>query len=170
MKKLKKPGKRVEWLSHSAKATKDIGRKIGRFLRNGDVVALFGDLGAGKTTLVKGIARGLGVKKESRVVSPTFVLIHEYKGRHKIFHMDWYRLRSLEGADKELAEECFHSQAITLIEWADRGKKILPKEYLRIDLEHRGPRSRRVVLSAKGHAQNFLSLFQKNRMRKALAP
>lgn len=156
----------MEWLSHSAKGTKDIGRKIGRFLRNGDVVALFGDLGAGKTTLVKGIAKGLGVKKESRVASPTFVLIHEYKGRHKIFHMDWYRLDSLKGFDRELAEECFASQAITLIEWADRGKKILPKEYLRIDLEHSGPRVRRIRLSARGHYQNFLALFQKNQKRK----
>ena len=160
-----RPKQYVEWLSHSPKTTKQIGRKIGLLLRNGDVVALFGGLGTGKTTLVKGIAKGIGLKKESQLVSPTFVLIHEYKGRHKIFHMDWYRLESLKGFDRALAEECFNSQAITLIEWADRGKKTLPKEYLRIDLEHGGPRVRRIRLSAKGRTKNFLCLFHPKLIR-----
>lgn len=143
---------RIEWLSRSPAATKKIGESIGRRLKAGDLVALFGELGSGKTTLVKGIAKGLGIKDEAKIVSPTFVLIREYKGRHRIFHMDWYRLNSLRGIDRELAEACFNSEGICLVEWADRGARLLPKEHLRIDLKHKSPSERRIRLSMKGLA------------------
>ncbi len=144
-----------EWLSRSAAATKRIGKVISGLLKKGDVVALFGELGAGKTTLVKGMAKGLGVKHESQVASPTYTLIHEYQGRCRLFHMDWYRLDSLNGADRELAEEHFGAQGITLIEWADRGQSILPEQHLRIDIEHKGPRKRRIRLHAVGHTRDL---------------
>ena len=110
-------------------------------------MALEGPLGAGKTTLVKGIAEGLGVKDKKEVVSPTFVLIHDYEARERIYHMDWYRLSKVKGQDRLLAEECFNSKGITLVEWADRGKTILPKGRIRIVLKYKGLEKRTIEIS-----------------------
>ena len=140
----------IKYLSRSSAETRKIGQKIGVLLGPGMVVALIGELGAGKTTFVKGIAKGLGVPKGQEVLSPSFVLIHEYQGREKVYHLDWYRLKDIEGADRQFAEECFHSKGITLVEWAQRGKGILPDERIEIRLEHKGPGSRSIAVAAKG--------------------
>lgn len=116
----------------------------------GDVVTLEGSLGSGKTTLAKGIARGLAVRSEAEVTSPTFTLIHEYEGREKIYHIDWYRLRAVRGADARLAEECFASKAVTLVEWPERGRRVLPSERIEIRLRHAGERARHIKITAKG--------------------
>ena len=105
-------------------------------------MALVGELGSGKTTLVKGLAEGLSVLHQQEVVSPTFVVIHEYEGRTRVCHIDWYRLESVRGADAAMATECFDSDAVTLVEWADRGKELLPKQHIRIELKHKDPKSR----------------------------
>src|SRR3990167_1943308 len=118
----------ITFVSKSPSETKKIGIGIGHLLRENDVVVLEGDLGTGKTTMVKGIAKGLGISNEREVSSPSFVLIHEYPARKKIYHMDWYRLKSVEGVDASLAEECFNAEGVTLVEWAERGKNILPLE------------------------------------------
>ena len=139
----------MKFLSLTANQTKKCGAKIGKLLEPGDVVAINGELGAGKTTLVKGIAKGLGFK-ESDVVSPTFSLINQYAGSVNINHIDWYRLDKVTGPDAGLAEECFSSlDAITLVEWAERGKKILPKERIEIKLSHKGS-GRIIDVAAKG--------------------
>ncbi|MBI4432834.1 MAG: tRNA (adenosine(37)-N6)-threonylcarbamoyltransferase complex ATPase subunit type 1 TsaE [Candidatus Omnitrophica bacterium] len=125
--------------------TRKIGQAIGQQLKAGDVVALTGELGAGKTTLVKGIAHGLGVKKADETVSsPTFTLIHEYAGREKVYHLDWYRLARVEGEDAFLAEECMRSGGVCLIEWAERGRNLLPAKHLKITMKHAGPSSRQI--------------------------
>lgn len=136
--------------SHSMNETVRLGRKIGKNLKAGDLVALTGELGAGKTTLVKGIVEGLGVPKRQGVVSPTFILIHEYQGREKVFHMDWYRLKTVRGADELLAEECFSSGAVNLVEWAEKGGEILPKERIHITLRHKSALKRKIEISATG--------------------
>ena len=128
--------------TNSAEETRKVGENIGKCLKPGDVVALEGPLGAGKTTLIKGIAKGLGVKDKKAVVSPTFVLVHEYEARERIYHMDWYRLSKVEGQDRLQAEEYFNSKGITLVEWADRGKEIFPKGHIRILLRYNGPEKR----------------------------
>ena len=139
----------VNFLSHSEAETKKIGRKIGTLLKSGDVVALVGELGAGKTTLVKGLVKGLGVPlKEEEITSPTFTMIHEYQGREKVFHMDWYRLASVRGQDRELCQECFNSDAVSVVEWADRGKSILPGSCLRVELKHKTINSRQIEISS----------------------
>lgn len=137
-------------LSRSPQETKKIGLRIGRRLSAGDVVALRGPLGSGKTTLVKGIARGLGHRGEKDILSPTFVVIHEYAGREKIFHLDWYRLSSVRGVDKELAEECFAAAAVTLVEWPERGLGLLPKDRIEVTLAHRGENSRAIRIAGLG--------------------
>ena len=119
-------------------------------------MALEGPLGAGKTTLIKGIAKGLGVKDENEVISPTFVLIHEYEAREKIFHVDWYRLSKIKGQDRLLAEECFNANAVTLVEWADRGKDIFPKGFIHIILKYQGPDKR--SLEIRGMKNEAISL------------
>lgn len=130
--------------SQSAQDTIKIGQEIAKTLKPGDVVVLSGELGAGKTTLVKGIAKGLGVKNESEVSSPTFALIHEYRGRVKIYHLDWYRIDKVQGDDAEMAEECFASEGITFVEWPERGKGVLPKKYTSIRIQHKGPSEREI--------------------------
>lgn len=130
--------------SRSAAETKKIAHALGRSLKKGDVVALSGELGAGKTTFVKGLAKALGVRSERDVVSPTFVIIHEYKGRVPVYHLDWYRLERVEGADRELAEECIYGQGVTLVEWPERGREILPKKKIEIKLSHGGGSLRRI--------------------------
>lgn len=105
-------------------------------LKAGDVVAFSGGLGAGKTTLIQGIVLGLGSR--DKVSSPTFTLIHEYEGREKIYHMDWYRLKTVSGTDRRLAEECLASPAVTLIEWPERGKGLLPRTAARVRIGHAG--------------------------------
>ncbi len=132
------PAETVEW-----------GRRLGRCLRRGDVVALSGPLGAGKTTLVGGIAEGLGAPPSS-ATSPTFALIHEYEGRERIFHIDWYRLENVSGTDRRLAEECFSSDAVTLVEWPEKGKNVLPREHIRVVLEHAGEGRRRISFRIEG--------------------
>ena len=141
----------IKFVTNSANETKKIGKQIGKLLRAGDVVALEGSLGSGKTTLVKGIAEGLGVKDKKEVVSPTFVLIHEYEAREKIYHMDWYRLSRVEGQDRLLAEECFNSKGIALVEWAERGKNIFPKEHIRISLRYKGTAARIIEIRGMRH-------------------
>ncbi len=130
----------------SAKETIGFGKKVGRLLKAGDVVALKGDLGAGKTTWVKGAAKGLDVSSRSEVASPTFVVIHEYQGREMIFHLDWYRLKKIEGADRDFAEECFASKAVTFVEWPERGKPLLPAQTLWIEFTHVSPQVRKLIV------------------------
>ena len=136
--------------SRSPAETKKFGELLGRRLKAGDVVTLAGELGAGKTTLVKGIAKGLGVRSDKEVSSPTFVLIHEYSGREKVYHMDWYRLKKVEGEDRFLAAECFEDEAVTLIEWPDRGKNLIPRRHTEIRLEHLAPTQRLLKVTVRG--------------------
>jgi len=112
-------------ISHSPAETFDFGRQFASLLKKGDVLALAGDLGAGKTHLVKGLASGLGV--ESEVTSPTFTLIHEYPGgRFPLYHIDLYRLDSAEEVLKIGLDEYLESPGVTVIEWADKFAEIIP--------------------------------------------
>ncbi len=130
----------------SAKETIRFGKKVGRLLKAGDVVALKGNLGAGKTTWVKGAAKGLDISSRSVVASPTFVVIHEYQGRELIFHLDWYRLKRVEGADRDFAEECFADKAVTFVEWPERGKALLPAQTLWFEFAHVSPQVRKLTI------------------------
>ena len=138
-----------EIISDSAQQTTQIGRKLGGLLQPGDVIALVGDLGAGKTCLTRGVAEGIGANPDI-VTSPTFVLINEYQGRIPLYHFDAYRLH---GADDMLAlgsDEYFAGSGVCLVEWADRVEDALPDEYLRITIEITGPSGRAIRLEARG--------------------
>ena len=129
--------------------TERFGERIGGLLKGGEVLALYGDLGAGKTTLIGGIAAGLGVPRRA-VTSPTFALIHEYKGRLTLVHADLYRLR----AEAELAHvglsEYVNGRAVVAVEWAEKAEGYLPDDRLEIRLAHSDDRGRHVLLEARG--------------------
>jgi len=114
----------------SADETERLGERIGRALGPGVVVALIGELGAGKTTLTKGIARGLQVP--DLVHSPTFTLIHEHKGRVPVYHFDLYRLETPEELDDLGYEDYFYGDGACIVEWAEKIEKLLPADRLEI--------------------------------------
>jgi tRNA threonylcarbamoyladenosine biosynthesis protein TsaE len=110
-----------------------LGQALGEKLGPGDVIALFGGLGAGKTTMTKGIARGAGVTAE--VHSPTFTLIHEHPGRVPFYHVDLYRLSGDADTAMLGLEEYLYGEGIVVIEWADRAPSLLPEERIDIKLK-----------------------------------
>jgi tRNA threonylcarbamoyladenosine biosynthesis protein TsaE len=134
------------FVSRSVEETYEWGRNFAQRLAVGDLVALEGDLGAGKTALVRGIARGLGIEDERMVSSPTYVLVQEYHGRLPIYHIDLYRMRhaASELIDLGLGEMLAHG--VVLIEWADRAEQALPRPFWRIRLEHVAVCDRRLAL------------------------
>lgn len=131
-----------------AGATRELGRVVGRLLGAGDVVILTGELGAGKTTLAQGLARGLGVA--GTVTSPTFTLIQEHRGRLPFYHIDIYRLEDPEAALELGLEEYFYGQGVTVVEWGERLAGLLPPEYLEVCLEYDPTAGRRAILTARG--------------------
>lgn len=128
--------------------TRAVGRALGRAIRSGDVVALAGPLGAGKTQFVQGLAAGLNVPANEPVVSPTFVLVREYVGRLKLYHIDAYRLT---GPDELLAlgfeEMLAESGSVVVVEWADRTRPAIPARACWVRLDHVAPRQRRVRIT-----------------------
>ncbi|PLS08946.1 tRNA (adenosine(37)-N6)-threonylcarbamoyltransferase complex ATPase subunit type 1 TsaE [Neobacillus cucumis] len=126
--------------------TSQFAQRLAEFLQPGDVIALEGDLGAGKTTFTKGLAKGLEVKKT--VNSPTFTIIKEYKGRLPLYHMDVYRVADTY---EDLGfDEYFEGDGVTVVEWAHLIGEQLPEELLTIYLYHNGQDQRRIVLKPKG--------------------
>ena len=129
--------------------TESFGRAVGRMLRGGEVLALIGELGAGKTALVRGMAAALGAP-ETAVSSPTFILIQQYRGRLPLIHIDLYRLRTAVEAESIGLADCFSDETITVIEWADRFPSLLPTDRLELRLTHRTPTTRSMQLAADG--------------------
>ena len=136
--------------TNSPEETIGFGVKMGNILGRGDVVSLQGDLGSGKTTIIKGIARGAGVSGNEHVSSPSFVLVKEYKGRLPVYHVDLYRLEGLKELDTIGFEEYMDADGIVLIEWGQKAQGLLPEEYLQLDLSIEGERKRKIKISAKG--------------------
>ena len=139
----------MEIISGSVRKTIAVGKFISRNLEKGDIVCLFGELGSGKTVLAKGISSGLGVRQES-VTSPTFVLIRQYKARIPVFHFDLYRLVCPEDILDLGYEEYLFGEGISIIEWADRLGKLLPSEFLKVQLKVAGENKRQLKISARG--------------------
>ncbi|WP_088252710.1 tRNA (adenosine(37)-N6)-threonylcarbamoyltransferase complex ATPase subunit type 1 TsaE [Fimbriiglobus ruber] len=131
-------------------ATEDFGRRLGSLLFPGAVVALVGQLGAGKTHLTRAIAEGLGVKNPAVVNSPTFVLIQEYSARLPIYHFDTYRLPGPQEFTDLGADEYLHGDGVCVIEWADKVPGALPADRLTIAITITGPTARRLEVTATG--------------------
>ncbi len=138
-----------EFTSGSVEETQSFGEQIGCALRAGDIVALRGELGSGKTTLIQGIARGLGRDPET-IKSPTFVLMREYPGTPPLIHIDGYRLEGAPAVAWLDVELLFNSSKITVIEWAERCEGLLPEDHLEVYLSHVSANRRRIRLAASG--------------------
>lgn len=136
------------WNTQSAEETIQIGKSIGRSLEPGSVVAFFGDLGSGKTTMIKGIGLGLDVKSEREIKSPTFVILHIYKGRIPLYHFDLYRMEHSSDLDSLGMDEFLcDPKAVTVIEWAQRIPDISKQADIKIELKRTGEASRVITLS-----------------------
>ncbi|KRM35168.1 ATP GTP hydrolase [Agrilactobacillus composti DSM 18527 = JCM 14202] len=143
--------------TNDAAQTITLGAKLGQLLKPGDVILLNGDLGAGKTTFTKGIAKALGIRRP--VKSPTFTLIREYKeGTYPLYHMDMYRLEN-GGSDELGLEEYFEGQGIVIVEWSQFIQDELPLDYLVIAI-HKDPDNddiRQIEFQPKGqHYQQIV--------------
>ncbi|MBN1919338.1 MAG: tRNA (adenosine(37)-N6)-threonylcarbamoyltransferase complex ATPase subunit type 1 TsaE [Verrucomicrobia bacterium] len=145
--------KPIRVVSESAEATLELGRAVGALLGSGEVVGLFGELGAGKTTFIKGCALGLGVPDARVVTSPTFTLMNIYHGRCPVYHFDLYRIHS----PGELAElghaDFFGGEGVSLVEWAERAGPLLPARALRVVCTTLGPDRRRIEVTRGGEEQ-----------------
>ncbi len=133
--------------TNSPEATYSLGEKLAEKFSIGDCVALVGTLGAGKTALVRGIAKGLGLDDERLVSSPTFVLVQEYPGRMPIYHVDLYRLAMPEAELPDLGIDEMLTDGVVLIEWADKATAALPHPRWQIEISPIGAESRRLELS-----------------------
>ena len=155
MAKKKLYARKVTYTSGSAEETAGIGAGLARNLKKGDIVALIGDLGAGKTVLTKGIARGLGVRDVQYVNSPTFVMIKEYKGRLPLYHFDLYRLDHSTALDAMNYDEYFYGDGVSVVEWADKIVRLLPPRHIRVKLAVIGENRRRLEISKVSRNQKF---------------
>jgi tRNA threonylcarbamoyladenosine biosynthesis protein TsaE len=132
--------------ARSLAQTYDLGRQIAQRLGPGDLVALVGKLGAGKTALVRGLALGLGLDDERMVSSPTFVLAQEYPARVPVHHIDVYRMVAPAAELADLGVDEMLETGVVLIEWADRVEDSLPRPYWRIEITATGLHTRRIEL------------------------
>ena len=129
--------------THSEEETIELGRKIARDLPRHCVVLLIGNLGAGKTTLAKGIISGLGAGNPEEVASPTFTLIHEYPGA---YHIDLYRLDTAAQVATLGLDEIFDRDAVVLIEWGEKFQNLMPADRIEITLSADGEQNRKIVI------------------------
>jgi tRNA threonylcarbamoyladenosine biosynthesis protein TsaE len=131
-------------VTRSAEETRAVGERLGARLKAGDVVACIGELGAGKTCFIQGLARGLGVAGD--VTSPTFVLVNEYRGRLPVHHVDAYRTGSLSELVDIGVEELFWGDGVTVVEWADKLLPLLPPRTITVTLTGLGDEPRQIVI------------------------
>lgn len=136
--------------THSAEETTELGRRLVADLKPGSIVLLRGDLGAGKTTMVKGIAEGFQAAKAEDVTSPTFTLIHEYRGPAvTLFHIDLYRIDTQRELDTLALDDLMTPQSILLIEWGEKFARFAQERDVEIAIEHRGAEDRVITVKTQ---------------------
>ena len=152
--------------SHSARETARIGSALGQYAEAGDVFLLSGELGAGKTCLTQGIAKGLGV--DGYVRSPTFVLVSVHQGRLPLYHIDIYRLDEVAEVVDLGLEEYLAGDGVSVIEWASKALEVFPQPYMLVTLTYEGENERLIQLEARGERfESLLSQVEKRLSRTA---
>jgi len=136
----------LKLISDSREQTVEIGRRIGAFLVSGDIVALIGELGSGKTCLTQGMAKGLGVAENVPVVSPTFTLVNEYPGRIPLVQLDVYRLLCPRDLEDMGYEEYFYGGGVVVIEWAEKVREILPEKTIVVRMAYVDENTRELII------------------------
>lgn len=141
----------VSLISNSVNDTIRIGRRLSAFFKPADILCLFGEFGSGKTMLTKGIASGLGIDP-AQVISPSFVILRQYcAARLPLFHFDLYRMKDSGNICDLGYEEYLYDAGLSVIEWPERLKFLLPKEFLRINLSLTADNRRRIDMLAQGN-------------------
>ena len=140
-------------ITHSPGETRAFGERLARALRAGDVLLLEGNLGAGKSELTRGIARGLGVT--ATVTSPSFTILNVYEeGRVPLYHFDWYRLQSAEELYEMGMDEYLGGDGVAVVEWPSQCPEAIPEDYLAVAIEPVGESERRLTLTPRGAFRN----------------
>ena len=134
-----------EYISHSEHDTEDIGASFARTLKGGTVVAMYGDLGAGKTAFVRGMARGMGL--DCRVSSPTFTIVNEYLGERELIHFDMYRLSSADELFDIGWEDYLNRGAVCAVEWSENVEDAFYGDEVVVRFEKLGPTTRRIIIT-----------------------
>lgn len=139
-----------EFLTHSAEETTELGRSLAAELRPPKLVVLRGELGAGKTTLIKGIAEGFKAASQENVTSPTFALIHEYRGLGvNVYHVDLYRVDTQRELDTLGLDDLFDESSVVLIEWGEKFPRFLQERDVEISIEHLGENERKILVATE---------------------
>jgi len=146
-------------ISHSPEETLRLGAFLGKYLTNGSIIALSGELGSGKTCLTQGIARGLEVPEDLYVTSPSYTLANEYPGRLRLFHVDLYRIENIVELDEIGLDEIMGCDGVAVIEWAEKMIEVLPKERLSISISVVDHQIRNLCF--KGYGQSAVDLIDK---------
>jgi tRNA threonylcarbamoyladenosine biosynthesis protein TsaE len=142
-------------ITKSPEETKKLGKELSKLVKPGDLIAFYGELGAGKTCFIQGISQELEVK--GYVTSPSFTIVNEYQGRIPIYHFDLFRLDNAEEILELGYEEYFYGEGLTVIEWAEKIEQLLPKEYLKIDIKFKDRNQRTISFIPQGDRfNNFL--------------
>lgn len=150
-------GDRIALVSANAEATRALGECLGRLVQGGDIVCLEGELGTGKTVFIQGLGRGMGIG--APVVSPSFTLVREYRARGgglSLYHIDLYRLDSLEEMALLGWEDYLYGEGVVAIEWAEKARELLPQERLWVRLEYQGQGGRSLTFVARGERYRAL--------------
>lgn len=142
---------KLKLITKSSEETISVASKLAKTFKKPLVISLVGDLGAGKTTFTKGFALGLGI--DENITSPTFTILNEYKGENNLYHFDMYRLSSKEEADELGFEEYFDLSkldGITVVEWAENVKGLLPNLHTEIEIRKVDDETREIIIEMKG--------------------
>ncbi len=147
----------MEFTVDRVEQTMELGRQLGTHAQPGDIICLIGDLGTGKTHITKGIAQGLQV--DDYITSPTFTIVNEYLGRHKLYHFDVYRVNDPDEIEAIGFDEYIFSEGVSIIEWANYIEELIPKEHIRIKIsklpEH-GESFRKIVIESCGSRYDYV--------------
>ena len=138
----------INTVSESPQETQQVGMQLGKLSQPGDVFLLVGGLGAGKTCLTQGIAWGLGI--EGYAASPSFVLINQYRGRIPLYHIDLYRLDSIEEVNELGLDDYLYGNGVCVVEWAEKAWAVLPRENLTVEMSFLSDTSRSITLKPNG--------------------
>ena len=146
--------RKQQFLTHSAEETIELGRKLAPLLRDSRIVLLRGDLGAGKTTIMKGIAEAFAAAAQDDVTSPTFTLVHEYRGPERsLFHIDLYRIETMRELETLGLDDLIHEEGnILLIEWGEKFERLLRECDVEIAIERLGDQDRRFTVNQRRQA------------------